>query len=247
MLDLGQEVDANLCSGIASKLSLVKDEASGMISVIDTTTGTQITKITRPFAERLAKMGAKGFDAMEDEISNKKLDAPEIKGLSTKPVEDWRKKAQQLLWKNPLSVMLDIASSVASSASNHADGGIVQRETLSWLAEGDKPEAVIPLSTEKRARGLELWRQAGEELGAMDAARDVLRSTPSGSSSGGTDYHRLAAAVAAELRRAPIEVKPEFYVSSGDVYLEGEPVGRSLAPVIDSQLSRLQERRKRGG
>lgn len=247
MLDLGQEVDANLCNGIASKLSLVKDEATGMISVIDTTTGTQITKITRPFAERLAKMGAKGFDAMEDEISNKKLDAPEIGGLSTKPVEDWRKKAQQLLWKNPLSVMLDIASSVASSASNHADGGIVQRETLSWLAEGDKPEAVIPLSTEKRARGLELWRQAGEELGAMDAARDVLRSTPSGSGSGGYDYRRLAAAVAAELRRVPIEVKPEFYVSSGDVYLEGEPVGRSLAPVIDSQLSRLQERRKRGG
>lgn len=253
MLDLGQEVDANLCSGIASKLSLVKDEATGMISVIDTTTGTEITKITPTFARRLGEMGAEGFEAMEDEIGDKELDAPDVGEISTQSVKDWRRNAQGYLDDHKLEAKFKPLPSGVSgpwlggNLPRNADGGIIRNQTISWLAEGDKPEAVIPLSAEKRARGLELWRQAGEELGAMDAARDVLRSTPSGSSSGGYDYRRLAAAVAAELRRAPIEVKPEFYVSSGDVYLEGEPVGRSLAPVIDSQLSRLQERRKRGG
>lgn len=61
-------------------------------------------------------------------------------------------------------------------AANNADGGIIEKQTLSWLAEGDQPEAVIPLSASKRSRGIELWQQAGEQLGVLDAARNMMGS-----------------------------------------------------------------------
>lgn len=134
----------------------------------------------------------------------------------------------------------------STRAANNADGGIIEKQTLSWLAEGDQPEAVIPLSASKRSRGIELWQQAGEQLGVLDAARNMMGSyaTPSAQNSGS---RQLAAALAAELRKAPISVNPQFHVSSGDVYLEKEPVGRSLAPVIDTELNRLTGTRRRGG
>lgn len=46
----------------------------------------------------------------------------------------------------------------------NADGGFVNGAQLSWIGE-DGPEAVIPLGRKRRARGLSLWKQAGELLG----------------------------------------------------------------------------------
>lgn len=45
----------------------------------------------------------------------------------------------------------------------HANGGIFNREHIARFAEGNKPEAVIPLSN--RGRGLAIWAQAGQALG----------------------------------------------------------------------------------
>ena len=45
----------------------------------------------------------------------------------------------------------------------HATGGIFNREHLAWFAEGNKPEAVIPLDGSNNA--LSLWAQAGQLLG----------------------------------------------------------------------------------
>lgn len=251
MLDLGQEVDANLCSGIASKLSLVKDEASDMISVIDTTTGTEITKITPTFARRLGEMGAKGFDAIEDEISNKKVNSPGVKDLTQFNASKWNSEAQRILNKYPLFANVKINKPANGGAGPwqieyNADGGIIQKETLSWLAEGDQPEAVIPLSSSKRSRGIELWQQAGEALGVMDVARNTMAVQIQGTG-GGNNTRQLAAALAVELRRAPIEVNPQFHVSAGDVYLDKDRVGHSLSPVIDTELSQIQGIRRRGG
>lgn len=50
------------------------------------------------------------------------------------------------------------------SASVHANGGFVNGAELSWVGE-DGPEAIIPLGSKRRGRGLELWKQAGEMLG----------------------------------------------------------------------------------
>lgn len=245
MLELGQKVDENLCSGIAGNLVLVKDEASGMISVLDTTTGKEITRITPGFAEKLKKMGSTGFNSMNEAMKSGKLTAPTVQSISTKVVEEWRRNAQKYLSDNPLVAGIYAGASALFPVDKNADGGIIEKQTLSWLAEGDQPEAVIPLSASKRSRGIELWQQAGETLGVMDAARNTMAAQVK--NTGGNTTHQLAAALAAELRKAPIEVNPQVYVSAGDVYLDKEQVGHSLAPVIDTELSEIQGIRRRGG
>lgn len=245
MLELGQKVDENLCSGIAGNLVLVKDEASGMISVLDTTTGKEITRITPGFAEKLKKMGSTGFNSMNEAMKSGKLTAPTVQSISTKVVEEWRRNAQKYLSDNPLVAGIYAGASALFPVDKNADGGIIEKQTLSWLAEGDQPEAVIPLSASKRSRGIELWQQAGETLGVMDAARNTMAAQVK--NTGGNTTHQLAAALAAELRKAPIEVNPQVYVSAGDVYLDKEQVGHSLAPVIDTELNEIQGIRRRGG
>lgn len=245
MLELGQKVDENLCSGIAGNLVLVKDEASGMIAVLDTTTGKEITRITPEFAEKLKEMGSTGFNSMDEAMKSGKLTAPTVQSISTKVVEEWRRNAQKYLSDNPLVAGIYAGASALFPVDKNADGGIIEKQTLSWLAEGDQPEAVIPLSASKRSRGIELWQQAGETLGVMDAARNTMAAQVK--NTGGNTTHQLAAALAAELRKAPIEVNPQVYVSAGDVYLDKEQVGHSLAPVIDTELSEIQGIRRRGG
>ena len=247
MLELGQKADESLCSGIAGNLVLVKDEATGMISVLDSTTGKEITRITPEFEKKLKKMGSTGFDSMDEAIKSGKLTAPEVDDIDTKPVEDWQSNSQYYLDQHPLSATVHAGGGASFSiVANNADGGIIEKQTLSWLAEGDQPEAVIPLSSSKRSRGIELWQQAGEALGVMDVARNTMAVQIQGTG-GGNNTRQLAAALAVELRRAPIEVNPQFHVSAGDVYLDKDRVGHSLSPVIDTELSQIQGIRRRGG
>lgn len=247
MLELGQKVDENLCSGIAGNLVLVKDEASNMISVLDSTTGKEITRITPEFAKKLKNMGSAGFDSMDKAMKSGKLTAPEVRTPGwLSPITNWLTQAQKYLNQNPLTGVIGVYSKDKPSVSFNANGGIIEKQTLSWLAEGDQPEAVIPLSSAKRSRGIELWQQAGEELGVMDTARNRMVSQSQNTGSG-SDTRRLAAALAAELRKAPIEVNPQFHVSAGDIYLDKDRVGHSLSPIIDTNLSQIQEIRRRGG
>ena len=247
MLEMGQKVDESLCSGIAGNLILVKDEATGMISVLDSTTGKEITRITPEFEKKLKKMGSTGFDSMDEAIKSGKLTAPEVDDIDTKPVEDWQSNSQYYLDQHPLSATVHAGGGASFSiVANNADGGIIEKQTLSWLAEGDQPEAVIPLSSSKRSRGIELWQQAGEALGVMDVARNTMAVQIQGTG-GGSNPQQVAAALAVELRRAPIEVNPQFHVSAGDVYLDKDRVGHSLSPVIDTELSQIQGIRRRGG
>lgn len=51
----------------------------------------------------------------------------------------------------------------------HAEGGILTKPHIGLVAEAG-PEAVIPLSPGKRARGLELFKQAGEMLGVKQSS-----------------------------------------------------------------------------
>ena len=80
---------------------------------------------------------------------------------------------QGYLNANPLSVVCNVVQNVArvvtetvQSVTQHAEGGFTNKEQLSWLSEGDKPEVVIPLSSENRRRALDLYRKTGAILGA---------------------------------------------------------------------------------
>jgi TP901 family phage tail tape measure protein len=78
----------------------------------------------------------------------------------------------QSILSRPLSAVVNVAqnitrtvSEVVSRATEHAEGGFVNQEQLSWLAEGNQPEVVIPLSQSKRARAFELYKKTGAILG----------------------------------------------------------------------------------
>ena len=60
----------------------------------------------------------------------------------------------------------------------NANGSFVSGPMLSWVGE-DGPEVIIPLSRKKKDRGLELWKQAGDILGASENSQDIQRSNSS--------------------------------------------------------------------
>lgn len=49
---------------------------------------------------------------------------------------------------------------------------------MSWVGE-DGPEVIIPLSGKKKDRGLELWKQAGDILGASEKSQNNQRGNSS--------------------------------------------------------------------
>lgn len=61
------------------------------------------------------------------------------------------------------------ANYTPGSVGKNAEGGIYDGRMLSWVAE-DGPEAIIPLSTKRRDRGIDLWLQAGQMLGVAEFA-----------------------------------------------------------------------------
>lgn len=81
-------------------------------------------------------------------------------------------------------------SSVTASIAGNAEGSIVTGPLLSWVGE-DGPEAIIPLGSKRRDRGMDLWLQAGRALGVKEYADggmigDVPLSGDSADSSSGS-------------------------------------------------------------
>ena len=60
-------------------------------------------------------------------------------------------------------------SSVKATITGNAEGSIVTGPLLSWVGE-DGPEAIIPLGSKRRDRGMDLWLQAGRALGVKEYA-----------------------------------------------------------------------------
>ncbi len=69
----------------------------------------------------------------------------------------------------------------------NANGGIYDGAFLSWVAE-DGPEAIIPLGSARRERGLDLWLQAGEMLGVHEFADGGIMAPYSGAIADLPDY-----------------------------------------------------------
>lgn len=59
-----------------------------------------------------------------------------------------------------------------SAGAGHAEGGIFNREHIARFAEGNKPEAVIPLDISKRSRGLAILDQVQSIFGLGNKAGD---------------------------------------------------------------------------
>ena len=55
---------------------------------------------------------------------------------------------------------------------HHAEGGEIDKEQISYLAEGNKKEYVIPTQAH-RNRGIALWQKAGKDLGVLKEGSPV--------------------------------------------------------------------------
>ena len=84
---------------------------------------------------------------------------------ATSAAEKARSAIQNLFNNNPIT---SIIRTVTQNVEKHAMGGIVEDESISWLAEGNNAEAVIPLEAH-RARALSLYDQVGTILGVNRA------------------------------------------------------------------------------
>lgn len=131
-----------------------------------------------------------------------------------------------------LSVRLRAANKV--KAENYATGGLVDKETLTWVAEEDKPEMIIPLDPSKRARAMSLYAQAGEMLGATPGAapagtihQTTTMTLPSGDSISnstqldgsltGLDPQSIYAAVSAGAEEGMKNANVRLYVGDREV------------------------------
>lgn len=74
-----------------------------------------------------------------------------------------------------------------TKVAQNAEGGIYDGAFLSWVAE-DGPEAIIPLGSERRERGIDLWLQAGEMLGVHEFADGGIMAPYTGAISNLPDY-----------------------------------------------------------
>ena len=244
LFELGVAVDDSLGKGITNNLEFVRSKTEGMIDVIDTKSEDKIAEITPDFAKYLKKMGTKGLDDLSKLMEDTDISSPGVKPLSKAEANKWGNSATSILQGAIGAVQVGI--SAISGISKHAEGGIFYKPHIAAFAE-DGPEAVIPLSENRRASALDIWQEAGEMLGAQEEVYRVLAPKKKKTTSTSFDYDTLARKLAAELRKTPIQVKPEVHVRSGDVYLDKDRVGYSLAPIMDARLETLQRRRERGG
>lgn len=112
----------------------------------------------------------------------------------------------------------------------HAWGGIMHSPHVGVVAE-DGPEAIIPLSPSKSARGLDLWMRAGQQLGVRpyaeggivgDIPEEIPVSTFSGSGGGNN----------VEIK---VEVNPQFVIEAKDAGFDGE----NLIAVIKAHIREM--------
>lgn len=247
MAMMGFSIDDALSNGLKGNIQVVRDGAAQTITDLKDAAGNRITNITPEFAQMLADLGIIGVDEMDRVVSQSQLTAPGMKSIDA---QTWVQQNWPLLQneadKNPIGVTAKVKIKVDKGWQGpvqqgveieyNANGGIVNRQTLSWLAEGNKPEAVIPLDPSKRARALDLYQQTGAALGVPSAA-----ISPQPNDGVLIDYNKMARCIVSALQKSPVQVNTNFEVKQGDVLLSNEKAGKVLAPVI----SRIQARNTR--
>lgn len=165
--------------------------------------------------------------------------------VATNNAEDegdaWAKKFKKTIQSYTYSITVSTSTANKNIHAVYAQGGFVTSRTFAEVGEAG-PEVIIPLGAGYRSRALELFDKTAQILN-----RDTYNSFSNISveqrleqtASSQIDYDRLINGLADIIMKHPIEIENNFSVEQGDVIMEGEKVGRTVAPVI----SRLQARR----
>lgn len=264
LANMGIEMDNSLGNGIASNLAVVATNTDGMYAVIDTKTNTKLTEIDKKFVDGFKKMGAKGEKELQDEIDNSIVNGPSVDLSSWSTAADTKlDEIERDAAARKISVGVGIGGGRGGRAIMmfRASGGIVESPEIALIGEAG-PESIIPLSRSRRSRALELYTQTSEALGVDEQiTRAAVMSSVSGSRAAMAflaaeavtpesrveiNYRKLAQELYGALSASPIEVKPSFTVTGGDVYLDTMKAGKALAPHIDAELGKINHRRERG-
>lgn len=260
LANMGIEMDSSLGNGIASNLAVVATNTDGMYAVIDTKTNTKLTEIDKKFVDGFKKMGAKGEKELQNEINDSIINGPSVDLSSWSTAADTKlDEIERDAAGRKISV--GIGGGGRAIMMFRASGGIVESPEIALIGEAG-PESIIPLSRSRRSRALELYTQTSEALGVDEQiTRAAVMSSVSGSRAAMAflaaesvtpesrveiNYKKLAQELYGALSASPIEVKPSFTVTGGDVYLDTMKAGKALAPHIDAELGKINHRRERG-
>lgn len=201
-------------------------------------TAPSVDYISQQYANKWTQEGA---TTMGTEMQNESLTGPSVDYLTQQYANKWaddgKRKIQNAWGTGGFSLNINLGFG-GFNVSGHAEGGIFSTPHIAAFAE-DGPEAVIPLSPKYRIQGYEIWQRAGEELGLAESARKSMLKLPPPSN--GIDYDLLAKKIAAELRKAPLEVNSNVEVHNNnnlEIDLDGEIIGRKTAPTISRILSK---------
>ncbi|MDN6626359.1 MAG: peptidoglycan DD-metalloendopeptidase family protein [Pisciglobus halotolerans] len=100
----------------------------------------------------------------------------------------------------------------------YANGGLVRNHQMAEIAEGNKPEMVIPLT--KKARAVQLIQKAQDILGMSEEQRQSSQSN-------GQDIEMY------RLMKEQNNLLKALLEKKADIYMDREKVGYATAPVID--------------
>ena len=262
LANMGIEMDNSLGNGIASNLAVIETSTAGMYAVIDTKTNEKLTEIDKKFVDGFKKMGAKGEDALQNEVDESIINGPSVDLSNWSTVaSNYLDAIQRDAANRKISVGISMGGGGRVRMMAFATGGIVESPEIALIGEAG-PESIIPLSSSKRTRALELYTQTSEALGVDEQiTRAAVMSSVSGSRAAMAflaagpvpsenrveiNYKKLAQELYGALSASPIQVKPSFTVTGGDIYLDTTKAGKALAPHIDAELGRINHRRERG-
>ena len=159
-----------------------------------------------------------GVSGMNSVTKSSKVTAPGMKTPSwTGAAQQGRAAMQSYLSQHPLTVYANVRSNVSSVTAEHnAQGNIVDKETLTWVAEGNKAEAIIPLEGD-RTRALKLYQETGKRLGLFsEEAQEGVQTGRSGAvSAAGLDQLIKAVERCAELLEAGSVIQMDKDVVAG--------------------------------
>lgn len=168
VFDNTKEKTGEICDSISDffteNLPVIKDEIQGRIDNFFHDTKTQIDAIWDDVKMFITETAPK----IKEEIKN---------GI-TNFFNNIREKINGI-WgnvQNTFSSGFRVAS-IKGTTAKHAEGGIMNSPHVGLVAE-DGAEAIIPLSSKRRNRGLNLWEQAGRLLGVRPYAEGGITKIP---------------------------------------------------------------------
>lgn len=150
------------------------------------------------------------------------------------------------------------SAAAGTSATGYAEGGFVNGMQLSWVGE-EGPEAIIPLTSGRRSRALELYRETGKMLGvsahanggfvggkfatnsadsaagALNNVNSILNAPVAHSEDSAANYSNTDNSTASESPNITISVNvnPNFNITQAE--------GQDADSVIDAIISHIGE------